>query len=224
MPEKLYNVLPLDIIGNPSKWKADFASWDALNREIVGDGASNFNPLTIKAFYITGIILLACKSVTLLLNKSRSFQETFFPAYGVFASAIELLGRCVNGNTTSSDNSKDLTTGFKWLASPKADSYQAVLENDILIKTINYEYRIIDLVNFRHFCAHGQAVNRLPGEFDFYILGEMPSLMGVGIEAWFCWGSLESDKETGTTSVSKECLSCASNTCKTRYGDCGSTR
>jgi hypothetical protein len=52
-------------------WQQEAEQWAALNRGVGGN--SEFNPLTIKTLYVTGIILNACKRVRcwILTNLSR---------------------------------------------------------------------------------------------------------------------------------------------------------
>jgi hypothetical protein len=213
MPQQIYNVCLHGPTHSTSEWQEEAALWIALNAEV--GGISDFNPLTIKARYVVGIILGACRSVSILLDEKNLISTTFYPAYVVFASAVELLGRCIDGNRTSYKTTDDLRTGFQWLCAPQATAYASVLApNDIVVKTRNYEYPIAELVALRQFCAHGQGlyqstrVKRQPvqvadllalhnitaqgqsanqspvRDFDYLILGELPPLIGKGIEAY----------------------------------------
>jgi len=77
-------------------WDEEAKEWMSLNATVQGN--PDFYPLTIKAAYIIGVIHDICESVTHLLAHRCARETTYIPAYGVFASGIELLGRCVRGN------------------------------------------------------------------------------------------------------------------------------
>jgi len=127
---------------------------------------------------------------------------TYLPAYGVFASGIELLGRCINGNSTTSDNTKDLRSGFKWLGAsyfePYKNAYENVPDEIVLVQTSKYMYSISNLVALRHFAAHGQATSReiaknsyAFGYIDYEILEQFPPLLADGLESY--WHELQSN-------------------------------
>ncbi|MBM3149811.1 MAG: hypothetical protein FJZ88_07295, partial [Chloroflexi bacterium] len=97
-----------------ANWSQESAQWTARNNAVGGN--PDFYPLTIKAAYVIGIIHDLCESVSCLLKYPHVRETTYIPAYGVFASGIDLLGRCIRGHSTTSDNTEDLRTGFKWLA------------------------------------------------------------------------------------------------------------
>ncbi len=198
MESVTYNVHPIEYNTDLQDWATKSRYWARLGIDV---GASTeFSPLTLKALYVTGLVVAICKSVTILLSADNLISATYYPAYGVFASAIELLGRCLRGDETTWKHTEDITDGFKWLASPHFDSYASVPSDHNLVSTINYSYSITELVNLRHFAAHGQGANQAkPQEdilarqdsdrlaikdFDYFILAEMPSLIGVAIEAY----------------------------------------
>ena len=140
--------------------------------------------VTLKARYVTGIILASCMSVNYLMSEEYLFEITFYPADIVFASAVELLGRCINGNESDRKITKDLNTGFQWLADPGIDKYQSVQEDHILVKT-SLEYSIKTLIAIRHFSAHGQAVKKHEiDDRDYLILEKLPPLIGNGMQAY----------------------------------------
>lgn len=102
-------------------WNQAASYWMSLNAAV--NGNPDFYPLTVKAIYVIGIIYDLCESVSHLLAHPNTKATTYIPAYGVFASGIELLGRCVNGNSTTRGSVADLKTGFKWLV---GSSYSTV--------------------------------------------------------------------------------------------------
>src|SRR5262245_33774268 len=112
-------------IADPSiavlNWAAQAAQWHQLNANLEGDlhGNEDFYPLTIKAAYVIGVIHGICENVAYLLQVSSAARElTYLPAYGIFASSVELLGRCINGNDTPWGSIADLRRGFQWIAGP----------------------------------------------------------------------------------------------------------
>ena len=183
-------------------WDKEAQQWLAINQDAKGN--PNFYPLTIKAAYVVGVIHTICESVSILLKEPNAKVTTYLPAYGVFASAIELLGRCVRGNATTKKNStKDLTTGFKWIASsffePYKADYESVPTNVVLIQTSKYMYQISNLVALRHLAAHGQAASRNIkdrhyefGYIDYEILAQFPHLVASGLEKY--WHELQRDE------------------------------
>jgi hypothetical protein len=150
---------------------------------VVTEGS--FDALTIKALYVTGVIFHLCLAVNILLDPQNLTPTVFYPAYAVFASAIDLLGRCITGNVTDRKTNNDLITGFKWLARPYADQYATVDESSVLITTANFSYTIRSLVALRHFAAHGQAILRSDAaDFDLLVLGELPPVLGAAIQEY----------------------------------------
>src|SRR5437867_6993682 len=99
-------------------WATQAQEWRDLNANAGGDihGNPDCDPLTIKAAYIVGVVHGLCESVAWLLHVSHAIREvTYLPAYGIFASGIELMGRCINGNATPAGSTDDLRMGFQWL-------------------------------------------------------------------------------------------------------------
>jgi hypothetical protein len=177
-----YNVRFPAALSNAKKWQTEALEWAKLN--YAASNNDGFKPLTAKALYITGIILDYCHCVTILLDEEHFISTAFYPAYATFASAVELLGRCINGNRTKKNAGNDLTTGFKWLAAPAANKYQSISDNHILVHTGN-AYPIKELVALRNFSAHGQGVNPSTFKrFDHFILEKMPALIGNAMEAY----------------------------------------
>lgn len=182
MATQLYNIHPSTQVAASAEWKAEARQWEELNRGIGGN--SDFDPLAIKGFYVIGVILTNCRSVNILLSGDHLISTVFYPSYAVFASAVELLGRCIRGNKLSSGNTEDLRTGFKWLKAPTLNMYQAVDKSDLLVST-SRDYPIEELTQLRHFTAHGQAIKHsIVRSFDYLILGQMPPLIGSGIESY----------------------------------------
>ena len=176
-----------------NSWKNKSDHWLDLNIDIGGN--PDLSPITIKAAYIIGIIFDSCYSVDLLLRERRYIYRTYLPAYGIFASSVELLGRCINGNAITKGSSKDLETGFKWLVSSNFSEYKNdylnVPKKFELIRTSKYKYSISNLVALRHFTAHGLATSTTNqnnsyafGSIDYEILMHFPNLLANGLEAY----------------------------------------
>jgi hypothetical protein len=172
-------------------WNQEASEW--MNLNATAHGNPGFYPLTVKAAYIVGIEHDLCESVSHLLTHPSVKTTTYIPAYGVFASGVEVLGRCINGNSTTHGNVADLKTGYKWLVS---SLYDAVPDTHVLITTNSYAYTIEMLVALRHFAAHGQATSRLTatgtyqfGNIDYEILSKMPRIIADGLERY--WNKLQ---------------------------------
>ena len=174
-------------------WGQEASQWMALNAAVGGN--RDFYPLTVKAAYVVGVEHTICESVSHLLTHPNAKTTTYIPAYGVFASGVELLGRSINGNSTTSQNTRDLKTGFKWLVS---SSPHSVLDSHVVITTTSSIYTVEMLAALRHFAAHGQATARMTaagtyqfGNIDYEILSKMPPLVADGLERY--WNQLQSD-------------------------------
>jgi hypothetical protein len=181
-------------------WDSQSQKWEDLGKSV--SISPDFHPLTIKALYVTGIVLASCESIDILLNSKR-FPTTYFPAYAVFASIIDLLGRCIRGNDKLVGSVEDIRTGFRWLAQPEISSFCSVpadqADGQVLVTTYtpwgskNRDYTIKELIAMRHFAAHGQADSEGLPAFDYNILGEIPPILGNGMEEYL--KVLESHRE-----------------------------
>jgi hypothetical protein len=185
--EAPFNVYLESPTREPRRWKEQAQMWTILNKEI--GGPAGYFPLTIKAVYVTGIIREICMSVDILLKHAVSSDITYLPACSVFASAIELLGRCINGNSTTEKSTEDLATGFRWLARPTWRGYQTVNRDDILIKTVFNQHTIRSLIALRNLAAHGQSMSEYIYDIDFEVLSRMPPLLANAIEGY--WHELQ---------------------------------
>jgi hypothetical protein len=176
-------------------WSTQAAQWETLKQETRGN--PGFHPLTVKATYVVGVIHDICTSVTCLLKvRPELLPATYIPAYGVCASGIEILGRCILGVADTGSSVESLKTGFKWLHD---SSHAATPDSYQLITTNNGTYDIGTLADLRHFAAHGQAttnprsaVRRFP-DIDLDILGHLPPLIADGLERW--WGDLQQKED-----------------------------
>jgi hypothetical protein len=164
-----------------NRWEQEAVKWAKLN-----PGNPGFYPLTVKAGYVIGVINGICESVSCLLkNGGFARQTSYYPAYGIFASGVEILGRCVKGDSTSYRST--LRAGFQWLAKPDAGSYDAVCANQELIRTSQRAYTIEELEHLRNYAAHGQATAQF-WEMDCEILTKLHSLLRDGLEHY--WSKL----------------------------------
>jgi hypothetical protein len=196
--QQIYNV-SLNAIGTTPTWPKEAPCWEVLRKD--AGISSDFNPLTVKARYVTGIILAHCRSVSVLLEEGHLISTTYFPAYVVFASAVDLLGRCIRGESTEKMNGENLRTGLKWLRTPNAAEYQAVNMSDILVTTTSRPHTIQELYDLRNFSAHGQALNKSTRryaakqainrpadcpieDYDYLMLAKLPLLVGNGVQTY----------------------------------------
>jgi hypothetical protein len=161
--------------------------WKQLNQQAGGN--KHFTPVEIKSFYVIGLIYDICTSVEWLLRAEDAWPQKYLPAFGVFASAVDLLGRCLTGNEASrmKDN---LQIGFYYLLLPTNTPCPKLLpageENKVVVRTAHAPYSISALVALRHYTAHGQATVRhqLPG-VDSELLRPFPKMMGDAIDAYW---------------------------------------
>jgi len=177
-------------------WEEQAKQWKETN-----PGNPAFHPLTVKAGYVIGVIHDLCECVSHLFEYPGDYQTTYIPAYGIFASGVEILGRCLRGNPDFSKAEKDLKFGFKWLASWESpQGYAQTPLNYILVKTSTRDYTIRELMTLRHFAAHGQGViGSNIVSLDPKILDKMPSLIKNSLETY--WSRLQ--KYSGNKEVSE---------------------
>jgi len=141
------------------------ADWEQLR---TGVANAQFTAVEIKAFYVIGLILEICASVDCLLKADIPSEEhpfaypvfrlggRYLPAFGVFASGIELLGRCLTGNDTAQVN-ENLRVGFHYLANPNATPLLNNIPVNAEVVTTNRSYTVQDLIDLRNYAAHGQS-------------------------------------------------------------------
>jgi hypothetical protein len=166
-------------------WDNQATLWRNLNTEIGGN--SDFFPLTIKSAYVIGIIHDICTCTELLLHSGVAAETTYLPAFGLFSSGIELIGRCVNGNKSHSGSPEDLITGFKWLSADK--NYIDVKDSDPIVTTMRRQYNAENLANLRNYSAHGQAMVKGKIEsIDTSLLGSLSPLLAKGLSVY--WNTL----------------------------------
>ncbi len=182
---------PTEIIDT---WPEEKLQWKALGEKAYGN--PDFKSLTIKFFYVFGVIHSISASVECLLQNRDKYaiEKTYLPAYGVFASGVDLLGRCVKGESRSYKTG--IQAGFKWLAN---SDYESVDKDHILIHTNKREYNIENLVALRNFAAHGQATNEEIEEsifeVDYDILSKIHPLFSDGLARY--WNELVHDNKDG---------------------------
>lgn len=170
-------------------WQEQDQEWRELNKAV--NGNPDFYPLTIKFGYVLGVIHDICDSVACLLADNQFARQTsYIPAYGLFASGLELLGRCVDGQ--SNHERGTLKAGLKWLADPRFPHYQQVPLDRELIRTSQAVYTIEQLVHMRHFAAHGQGASAFQ-TIDFQIIGQLRPLLRDGFEHY--WARLTTDDD-----------------------------
>lgn len=164
-----------------SNWQEEADQWISLNREARGN--PDFRPLTVKAAYVIGVIHDLCTCVDYLLRAQDSRQTTYLSAYGIFASSMDIFGRCILGNSSTSGTTNDLKAGLKWLAS---SSYQTIPDDHVLVTTTSHPYTINELVYIRHFTVHGQATSRLQwAEVDYELLSRLLPLLANGLDRYW---------------------------------------
>ena len=177
-----------------NNWTRESRRWRALYRK-AGGGSSLF-PLTIKAGYVIGVIHDICESVSHLLGHPKAQQTTYLPAFHVFASAVEILGRCIRGNSDLWGSVADLKTGFGWLANSDPHGLN---DDTVLIKTSSREYTIDMLTALGYYAADGGIKTKKNsggthhfGEIDFEMLEKMPPLLAEGLQRY--WNQLQRGK------------------------------
>jgi hypothetical protein len=149
----------------------------------------DLSPIEIKNLYVFGLLEDIFSSVSCLLQQKDAWPKRYLPAFGLFSSAMDLLGRCLNGNS-SHWQKHDLTTGFQYLFSPSQDINTICIIDyrKEIFRTNHRGYSINDLQDLRNYSLHGQATVKgdLP-PFDIELLDGMPRRMGNAISVyWNC--------------------------------------
>jgi len=119
-----------------------------------------------------------------LLKYEKAWPVTYLPAFGVCASGIELLGRCLTGNTGTSGCVQDLRVGFEWL---KSSSLKAGAPLSAIAVTSYTQYDVDLLETLRHFTSHGQATKKPSRALavDIELLAAFPWLIGNAMERYW---------------------------------------
>jgi len=183
-------------LANPNLAVANADQWVELNK--LAGGNPEFTAVEIKAFYVVGLLDDICQSVDWLLRAPDAWPDKYLPAFSLFASGVDLLGRCLTGNMTD-DHNENLKVGFHYLAKPNPEPpakalSRAEAEATVVAPTNIHQYTVADLVALRHYTAHGQATTRggLPG-LHVELLDGFPKLIGKAMNTY--WDGLQSHDE-----------------------------
>lgn len=184
-------------LASPNAQVYNAALWTELGK--LSGANPEFTPLELKTFYVVGLIDDICQSVQWLLGAKDAWPNKYLPAFGVFASAVDILGRCLTGNETP-DLNENLRVGFRYIASPTVEPPTKNVSEDeaeqtIVVQTNHAPYTIGTLVSLRHYTAHGQATvkhSTLP-HVDTELLGLFPKLFGEAMETY--WKGLTIQEE-----------------------------
>ena len=178
----------LSPIDSSPDWYNESNLWQKLNNDVGGD--PSLPALTVKAIYLTGTIFNICESVSFLLkHEDFARQVSYIPGYGVYASAIELLGRAVCGS--ANPRKSCLKTGFQWLHQPSFTSYVNFGGETSIIRTDQGQYSINELASLRNYAAHGQAVSDCYN-VDYEIIIKLHRLLKLSISSY--WTELQSSE------------------------------
>jgi hypothetical protein len=155
-----------------------------------------FTPAEIKAYYVIGLIDDICQSVQCLVKADKGWPEKYLPAFSLFASGVDLLGRCLTGNHTLNVN-ENLRIGFWYLFHPTREpplrSLNPADATAVLVTTPYSSYTIENLVALRHYSAHGQAAGDNLPNVDNKLLEQFPRPIGDAIETY--WTALQNNVE-----------------------------
>lgn len=159
-------------------------------------GNLQYTAVEIKGFYAISLIHDTFCTVDFIMEAEDAWPNKYLPAYGLFSSGVDLLGRCLTGNTTINMN-ENLRIGFHYLSNPilvpQIGLQQADMQTPLIITSHN-EYTIEDLVALRHYTLHGQAT--VDGPFvgvDNELLAQFPSLIVRAMEVFY--SSLQQEVE-----------------------------
>jgi hypothetical protein len=165
--------------------------WLELNK--LAGGNEEFAALEIKFFYVMGLLKDIWSSVEILLQPQQTYTRTrvwpdrYLPAFSIFSSGVDLLGRCLTGNKKT-DVYENLRVGFYYLIhpdNPPNKSLDNAKASTSLINTPFAKYSVKDLIALRNFTSHGQAStkNLLPG-FDILLLEQFTPKLQTALESY----------------------------------------
>ena len=155
-----------------------------------------FTPVEIKGYYLIGLIDDICQSVQCLVKADKAWPEKYIPAFGVFASAVDLFGRCLTGNQTLCVN-ENLRVGFWYLFHPSKTPPPKALSPDkasAVLVTTSISYTVDDLVALRHYSSHGQAASKDLPSIDNQLLAQFTRPLGDSMETYWS-GGLRNDTQ-----------------------------
>ena len=199
-------------LADPNAHVYNAEEWEQLRQGVAN---KEFTALEIKAFYVIGIILEICASVDCLLRANSLLADNhplahqvfmsggrYLPAFGVFASGVELIGRCLTGNKIPQVN-ENLNVGFYYLAAPAPKPTLCNIPMNTEVVRTSRPYTVQDLIDLRNYAAHGQStvgkkdtsgkwvpVSPPPG-IERELFGRLPEKMGSAIETY--WTGLQCD-------------------------------
>jgi len=193
--DKMSRAVPVSL-ANPSAPVDNSSQWLELGK--LANANPEFTALELKAFYVIGLIDDICQSVDWLLKAEDAWPEKYLPAFSVFASGVDLLGRCLTGNWNTGSQ-ENLKVGFHYLAQPSLAPPEKRLlsttaKSSIVHQTNVTKYTVSDLVDLRNYTAHGQATtgNTLPG-VHIELLDHFPKLIGDAMGIY--WRGLQNIEE-----------------------------
>jgi hypothetical protein len=173
---------------NIPSWYTEADQWEQLNRDMGGN--LSLSPLAIKAIYVIGVVFNICESVSYLLREEGfARQVSYVPAYGIYASSIELLGRSISGEHLP--HKSCLSSGLMWLCRPAFPNYLNVGNQTGIIQTNQRQYSIEELKNLRNYAAHGQAVSNYYN-VDYEIIGKLHFLLKTAVSCY--WNELKNNE------------------------------
>lgn len=170
------------------------ARWIQLGQ--LAKANQSFSPLELKGAYVVGLVDDICRGVECLLRAERAWPELYLPAFGLFASSVDLLGRCLTGNSTL-DTNENLRVGLWYLFNgsvrPPPKSVPSQVASQVVLTSQGVSYSIDDLRVLRDYCAHGQAARKALSGVDNALLENFPQRIGTAMETY--WSALLSDTE-----------------------------
>lgn len=157
-----------------------------------------FTALEIKTFYAIGLIDDICQCVQTLLKSDNAWPEKYLPAFGLFASIVDLLGRCLTGNRTL-DVNENLRVGFWYLFNPTPTPPSRSITT-VQTRTAIHQmspagglYTIGNFISLRNYSLHGQATTDHLPRVHNDLLAIFPRKIGDAIEIY--WSALQNNDE-----------------------------
>jgi hypothetical protein len=171
-----------------TEWTDNLKKWQATDvRQIDGHlNGQNYSvsllPLEAKALHVVGLLVRTFDAAGHLLHfceTEQPFGDYYLQAFLLICSAIELFGRCINGDKDLvSGSGRALIAGFETIFTEKK-----IVLND---KT----YSMDELVALRNLAAHGQgvaSVNRksVPVFLHVELLDKFPQYIKIAFDNYY---------------------------------------
>ena len=157
--------------------KEDYEIWVKAAKDCRLD-----NPFEAKCLYVFGTIRHLMYAANKLYPKSEKDADHSLPACIIGFNVIELLGRCLRGDTEHRDkHDKRIKCGLRYIAELEPDS----TKNLYISETTSYDVPSKILVKIRNFTAHGLYGSDTSITIDRLLIAWLFGAIGDAIQRYY---------------------------------------